>query len=57
MEQFHLPPGRLVGEMLEYVLEAQAAGEIQTTAEALALASRWLHEANYNQTLITPDPQ
>lgn len=44
MTQLNLPPGRQVGELLEYLLEAQAAGEIQTPAEALALAALYLHE-------------
>jgi tRNA nucleotidyltransferase/poly(A) polymerase len=42
MRLFHLRPGRQVGELLEYLREAQAAGEVSTTAEALRLASSWL---------------
>ncbi|MFN8493531.1 MAG: HDIG domain-containing protein [Caldilineaceae bacterium] len=44
MTHLNLKPGRLVGEMLEYLLEAQAANEIKTAEEALTLASSWLHE-------------
>lgn len=44
MQAFHLQPGRQVGEILEHILEAQAAGEIQSRAEALTLAHRRLHE-------------
>ena len=46
MTQLKMPPGRQVGELLAYLLEAQAAGEIQTHDEALALASFRLHEKN-----------
>jgi tRNA nucleotidyltransferase/poly(A) polymerase len=42
MQQLQLPPGRQVGELLEQVLEAQAAGEIQNVEDALALARGWL---------------
>lgn len=44
MARFNLTPGRQVGQLLEQLLEAQAAGEIQTAEEALQLASSWLHE-------------
>jgi poly(A) polymerase/tRNA nucleotidyltransferase (CCA-adding enzyme) len=42
MAHFHLQPGRRIGEILEQVLEAQVAGEIHTTEEALQLAQQWL---------------
>jgi poly(A) polymerase/tRNA nucleotidyltransferase (CCA-adding enzyme) len=42
MQQLRLQPGRQVGEILDHVLEAQAAGEISTLDEALVLAHRWL---------------
>jgi hypothetical protein len=45
MNHFHLPPGRQIGELIEQLLEAQVAGEIRTSEEALALASQRLHEA------------
>ncbi len=45
MQQLRLPPGRQIGQLLEHILEAQAAGEIQTKEEALELASSWLHES------------
>lgn len=44
MTRLNLKPGRLVGEVLEYLLEAQAANEIKTAEEALVLASAWLHK-------------
>ncbi len=45
MQQLQLSPGRQVGQLLEHILEAQAAGEIRTKEEALELASTWLHES------------
>ena len=42
MAHFRLPPGPLIGDLLEYLREAQAAGEIASTAEGLALAADWL---------------
>ncbi len=44
MQHFQLTPGRQIGQLLEYILEAQAAGEIQTREAAIELASSWLHE-------------
>jgi poly(A) polymerase len=44
IERLHLTPGRQVGEILEHVLEAQAAGEVQDLDDALAVAHRWLDE-------------
>lgn len=46
MTYLQLPPGPHIGRLLEQVLEAQAAGEIQTADEALALAARWLEPNN-----------
>lgn len=40
MQSLNLTPGPLVGELLEIVREAQAAGEIKTKEDALALAKR-----------------
>lgn len=40
MAALKLSPGPLVGQLLEVVREAQAAGEIRTREEALALAER-----------------
>lgn len=40
MAALGVPPGPLVGQLLEAVREAQAAGEISTREEALALARR-----------------
>jgi len=42
MRHLHLKPGRQVGELLELLREAQAAGEVSTPAEALHLAAGWL---------------
>jgi hypothetical protein len=38
MAALGLPPGRLVGRILEAMREAQATGEVSTREEALALA-------------------
>lgn len=38
MAAFHLPPGRLIGVVLEAIQEAQAAGEITNRQEALEYA-------------------
>jgi putative nucleotidyltransferase with HDIG domain len=43
MRQLHLAPGPELGEILEQLREAQAAGEIATPAEALHLAARLLN--------------
>ncbi|MEZ4733349.1 MAG: hypothetical protein R3E79_40150 [Caldilineaceae bacterium] len=43
MQQLGLTPGRQVGQLLERLMEAQAAG-ITTKEEAIKLASSWLHE-------------
>lgn len=42
MHYFKLEPGRQVGELLEQLREAQAAGEITTPEEGLALAAELL---------------
>jgi hypothetical protein len=42
MRYFDLKPGREIGHLLEELQEAQAAGEIATADEALALAATWL---------------
>ncbi len=44
MEYFDLTPGRQVGELLDRLLEAQAAGEVTTAEEAIALAAGWVAE-------------
>ncbi len=44
MQYLHLQPGREVGELLEQLQEAQAAGEITTAEEALALAAELMTE-------------
>lgn len=40
MQSLSLSPGPLIGELLEIVREAQAAGEIKTREDALALAKK-----------------
>jgi putative nucleotidyltransferase with HDIG domain len=42
MQRLALQPGPRVGALIEHILEAQAAGEIKTPDEALALAAGWL---------------
>ncbi len=42
LEDFGLPPGPQIGEILENVREAQASGEITTTEEALDWVQRFL---------------
>ena len=44
MRELGLEPGALLGALLEAVREAQAAGEVSTPAEALALARQRLAE-------------
>ena len=42
MSRLAMKPGPHVGALMEHLMEAQAAGEISTTDEALTLASAWL---------------
>ncbi|MCC6165729.1 MAG: HDIG domain-containing protein [Caldilineaceae bacterium] len=44
---FDLQPGPRLGDLLEYLREAQAAGDIATTGEALDLATGWLADAQH----------
>lgn len=44
MRYFDLKPGREIGNLLERLQEAQAAGEIADADEALALAATWVLE-------------
>jgi hypothetical protein len=44
MKRLQLAPGKQVGELLDYLTEAQAVGEIATQDEALQMASTWLKE-------------
>ncbi len=44
MREFKLQPGPQIGELLEAVREAQAAGEIKTQGDAYELAERMLQE-------------
>jgi hypothetical protein len=42
IRMFHLKPGRLVGELLEAIREAQASGEVSDQDAAIAFAKKWL---------------
>ena len=42
MEALHLPPGPLIGRLLDVAEEAQAVGEVTTREEALAVARKTL---------------
>lgn len=46
MAEFGLPPGPLLGELLEHVREAVAAGEVSTREEALAAARERLKQTS-----------
>jgi poly(A) polymerase len=43
LNQFHLEPGPLIGELLEQIREAQVAGELSTQEEALEWVQRFLN--------------
>ncbi|MFQ6029043.1 MAG: HD domain-containing protein, partial [Dehalococcoidia bacterium] len=43
MQHFGLSPGPRIGELLEMIEEARAAGEVSTQEEALALAAEFLN--------------
>jgi tRNA nucleotidyltransferase/poly(A) polymerase len=42
MRHLHLKPGRVIGELLESIREAQAIGEVRTAEDALRLAAQLL---------------
>jgi hypothetical protein len=44
MKRLAVKPGPRLGALLEQLMEAQAAGEIKTAEEALALAASWLDQ-------------
>ena len=44
IKELHLEPGPIIGDLLEAVSEAQAAGEVASCQEALALAKRLLQK-------------
>lgn len=46
MEELGLKPGPDLGLLLDYLCENQATGEIETRAEALELAKKWLESNN-----------
>ncbi len=45
MRRLNLPPGPQVGILLDQLMEAQAAGDIQSADEAIRLAASWLEQA------------
>lgn len=49
LQAFSLSPGPLVGKVLEAVREAQAAGDVSSSEEALAFARRWVDEYELNE--------
>lgn len=44
MKELHLQPGRIIGQLLEAIQEAQATGKISTREEALQFARDWLSD-------------
>jgi tRNA nucleotidyltransferase/poly(A) polymerase len=42
IKELNLQPGKIVGELLELIREAQAAGEVNNRDEALTAAANWL---------------
>ena len=44
MRRLAIQPGPRLGALMEHLIEAQAAGEIKTAEEALALATGWLEK-------------
>jgi hypothetical protein len=44
MRSFNLKPGRIIGELLDVIREAQVVGEIQTADQALELARNYLDQ-------------
>jgi tRNA nucleotidyltransferase/poly(A) polymerase len=44
IKEFHLEPGRIIGEVLEAVREAQAMGLVRTREQAIQFARNWLME-------------
>jgi tRNA nucleotidyltransferase/poly(A) polymerase len=44
MKYLNVRPGKHVGEILDYILEAQVSGEVTTPEGALQLASKWVRQ-------------
>ena len=44
MRDLKLPPGPVIGQLLEAIREAQAAGEVRNREGAFALARRWISQ-------------
>ncbi len=44
MRRLAVKPGPRLGALMEHLMEAQAAGEIKTSDDALALATNWLEQ-------------
>ena len=42
IKELNLKPGKMVGDLLEVIREAQAAGEVTNRDEALTAAANWL---------------
>ena len=42
LEEFGLDPGPLIGDLLEYVREAQVMGEVNTREEAIEFLRKYL---------------
>ena len=49
IRELQLEPGPVIGRLLEAIREAQAAGELDTRAEALALARKWLSQGGVGE--------
>lgn len=49
MEALNLPPGKLIGQLLDQIAEAQASGEISSAEEALELARRLCADASRSE--------
>lgn len=56
IQVFDLEPGPLIGQLLELIREAQATGQVNTRAQALSVAGKWLEgnrKAQGNSSLKT----
>ena len=49
IDVFQLVPGPVIGELLKYLLESQAIGQITNRDEALAAAHEWLTTENHDK--------
>jgi hypothetical protein len=46
IKEFKIKPGPLVGQLLEVIREAQAAGEIESQSDAKKYARKWIDRQN-----------